>query len=99
MSMSDEPKRSRGNQLSRVLAALVVLVSYQSAHYATAQYHWGVVTDALGRRSAMAIPRGHWIYGKPLPQWLESCFRPARRVDEVIGNPFGPERPGCILIR
>jgi len=97
--MSDEPKRSRGRGLSRALAALVVLVSYQSAHYATAQYAWGVVTDDLGRRSAVAIPRGHWIRGKPLPQGLEPLFRPARRVDELIGDPFEPERPSCILIR
>jgi hypothetical protein len=97
--MSDEPKRSRRTWLSRALAALVVLVSYQSAHYATAQYDWGIVTDDLGRQRGVAIPRGHWIHGKPLPQWLESCFRPARRVDEVIGNPFEPVRHGCILIR
>jgi hypothetical protein len=97
--MSDELKRLRGKRVSRSLAALVVLVSYQSAHYATAQYRWGVVTDDLGRRSAVAIQEGHRIHSKPLPQWLESCFRPARRIDELIGNPFGPERPGCILIR
>src|SRR6202035_3762701 len=98
--MSDVPKRRSRKWISRVLAAIVVLVSYQATHYATADYDWAVVTDAAGRQSAVPVHKEHrMIHGKPVPQWVESCLRPAYRIDELIGNPFEPTFKGCILIR
>jgi hypothetical protein len=98
--MSDDPKRPRRKWMSRVLAAVVVLVSYQATHYATAEYDWAVVTDAAGSQSAVPVHKEHrMIHGKPVPQWLESFLRPAYRIDELIGNPFGPEGRVCILNR
>jgi hypothetical protein len=76
--MSDEPKKRR-KWVSRSLAAIVVLASYEATHYATV----GWISDAHRV--------GHLIQNKPLPQWLEPLFLPAYQLDEMIG--YSPPRP------
>jgi hypothetical protein len=90
--MSDEPKGARRKWLSRLLAALIILASYEAVHYATVRYDWSTSEDDLGRL-VRRVHEQHWIASKPVPQWLESLLRPASRIDDVLGNyPFPPMR-------
>jgi hypothetical protein len=74
--MSDEP---RGKWLSRTLAMLIVLASYQTVHYAT---------SALGFRrggGCKGYPT-HMIGWKESPAWVDDClFWPASAIDHLIG--------------
>jgi hypothetical protein len=77
--MSDEPNRSLGNWLIRLLAiffTLAVLLSYQTVHEETDWYLW-----ESGKQRA-----GHKIHGHIIPQWVEPIFWPARRFDRLIGR-------------
>jgi hypothetical protein len=76
--MSDEEKRSRGKWLSRVVAALIVFASYESAHYATVEDVWALGADRVCRHYHQ-----HMIRDKPMPLWVEVTFEPAQWIDSV----------------
>jgi hypothetical protein len=81
--MSNKPKkRSQGKYLSpfwmpATLFTVAMLVAYQGAHYATAQY-------AMYASGGWAFDK-HMIGGEPAPSWVEQFFWPATRIDELLG--------------
>jgi hypothetical protein len=77
--MSDEPKKPRGKRLSRAVAALIVLASYETVHYATSAPGF----DRGG--GCMGYPT-HKIGSKEAPAWVDDClFLPASAIDYLIG--------------
>jgi hypothetical protein len=77
--MSDEPRKQRRHWLDRAIATLVVLASYQTVHYATAERGF----DRGG--GCMGYPT-HKIGRKEAPAWVDDClFLPASAIDQLIG--------------
>jgi hypothetical protein len=78
--MSDEPKKSRGRWLDRVVAALVVMASYETVHYATAERGFD-----RGGGGCMGY-RTHKIGRKDAPAWVDDyVFWPAAAIDAWLG--------------
>ncbi len=75
--MSDEPKK-RKRWLSRTLAGLVVLASYETVHYCT--LHRGT---ALGSDHVCRLYERHSIGYKDVPPWVERLFEPANFIDAI----------------
>jgi hypothetical protein len=73
--MSDEP---RGKWLSRTLAVLIVLASYETVHYATVEHVQALGADGVCRRYDR-----HQIRYKPVAPWVESAFAPAECIDAI----------------
>jgi hypothetical protein len=75
--MSDEPKKRREwpTAPSAVLL-LAALAAYQGAHYATAGFDFDDGCFAVG---------AHAIKGHRAPEWIESFFSLADRIDRMIG--------------
>jgi hypothetical protein len=85
--MSEEPKKRSRAWLSRSLAALIAIASYETVHYSTVCFWNGDVPFRMG----------HVIRDKPIPQWVEPLFWPAYQVDYVIGYSYERRPYMCIL--
>jgi hypothetical protein len=76
--MSEEPRKRSRAWLSRTLAALVVLASYETVHYATVRPVWEMGTDGICRHRDL-----HALGYKEAPEWVERFFGPAEFIDAI----------------
>ncbi len=76
--MSDELRKPRRKLISRTLAVLVVLASYETVHYATVGPVWAIGTDGICRHRDQ-----HTLGYKDAPEWVERLFGPAEFIDTI----------------
>jgi hypothetical protein len=79
--MSDEPKTPQKRWLSRTIAALVVIASYETVHYSTVETTWALGSDHACRKYDQ-----HVLRYKEAPLWVERLFKPHSAGRVVAGK-------------